>query len=677
MANAFLNLEDIDSSIGFKINGVTPYDTSGYSVSNAGDINGDGIEDAIIGAPVFNGNNPNAPNTPGNVYVVFGNINGFPDELDLSALDGTNGFAIEGISANDLTGFSVSGDGDVNNDGFADVIIGARGADPNGLDKAGAAYVVFGKAAFDPTINLSDLNGDNGITINGLAEGDETGNSVSGIGDINGDGIDDVGIGALYADPNGLANAGAAYVVFGKQDGFSPDFDLNTLDGTNGFTFNGIAAGNETGSSVSGIGDFNGDGIGDLAITAPFADPNGNINAGSTYVIFGSLAGFSSNFDLNTLDGTNGFVINGEAAGDLLGESLSGAGDVNGDGFQDIIVGALGANGFTGTSYVIFGSDQPFSANFDLSQLNGTNGFAIEGINPGDVSGFSVSSAGDFDGDGFGELLVAAPGANTAAGETYLIFGKEGGFDASINLSELDGTNGFALKGVNAYDFSGISVSATDINGDGLSDLMFGASYGDPKDKTNAGETYVLYGRKPISGGAGKDSLDGTDSGDTIFGRDGNDTLFGNEGVNTMYGEDGNDVLYGGSKADYMYGGKGNDDLYGAGGNNKLFGGDGTDTIYSGSGDDFIDGGSGIDSILLGGGNDIVVLGSGNGADRIKNFQRGQTKFGLSGGLQFEDLNIVSRGSSTLIEVAATDQVLARIDNNVVIIIVAADFVSV
>ena len=674
MANAFLNLQDIDSSIGFKINGVSSYDTSGFSVSGAGDINGDGIEDLIIGAPGANFFNPNAPDTTGNVYVVFGNNNGFSNELELSQLNGTNGFAIKGISAKDLTGSSVSSAGDVNNDGFADLIIGAREADPNGLDKAGAAHVVYGKAAFDPTLNLSDLNGNNGFTINGIAAGNQTGTSVSSAGDINGDGIDDLIIGALYADPNGLNDAGVAYVVFG-QEGFSPNFDLNTLDGSNGFTIKGIAAGNQTGSSVSGIGDFNGDGIDDLAIAAPYADPNGNINAG-TSIIFGSLAGFPSNFDLNTLDGTNGFTIKGIAAGDLLGESLSGAGDVNGDGFQDIIVGALGANGYTGTSYVLFGTAQPLSANFDLSQLNGTNGFAIEGINSGDVSGFSVSSAGDFDGDGFGDLLVGAPGANTAAGQSYLLLGKPGGFDASINLSELDGTNGFALNGVNAYDFSSISVSAADINGDGLSDLIIGASYADPNGKTNAGEISVIYGRIPTIGDAGNNSLYGTVNGDTIFGRDGNDKIFGSEGVNTLYGQDGNDTLYGGSNADYMYGGMGNDRLFAAEGNNKLFGEAGNDIIYSGSGNDFIDGGSGIDSIWLGGGNDIVVLAMGNGADRINNFQAGQTKFGLSDGLTFEDLNIVSKGSFTLIEVAANGEDLARVQD-VNIIIGATDFVSI
>ncbi|MEW6499050.1 MAG: hypothetical protein AB1589_42165, partial [Cyanobacteriota bacterium] len=414
-----------------------------------------------------------------------------------------------------------------------------------------------------------------------------------------------------------------------------------------------------------------------LIIGASFADPNGNYS-GSSYLLFGSEEGFTPTLNLSALDGTNGFAINGANAFDLSGK-VSDAGDVNGDGFDDVIIGAYGANDFAGTSFVLFGSGEQFSPSFNLSQINGTNGFAINGITSGDFSGLSVSSAGDFNGDGFADLLVGAPQADPngeTSGQSYLIYGKAAGFPASINLSELDGTNGFALNGVNANDFSGISVSATDINGDGLSDLIIGAPYGDPNDKTNAGETYVVYGRESIIGDEGKDSLYGTDSGDTIFGRDGNDTICGGQGVNTMYGEGGNDVLYGGDNADYMYGGKGNDRLYGAEGNDKLFGGDGTDIIYSGSGKNFIDGGSGIDSIWLGGGDDIVVLGSGNGADRINNFQAGQTKFGLPGGLAFDDLNIFQRGNSTLIEVAATGKNLALL-NDVIIIIGFTDFVSV
>jgi hypothetical protein len=380
----FFNLSDLTGSNGFTINGVAPYDTSGYFVSGAGDINGDGIDDLIIGAPGFTGGNPDATTTPGTSYVVFGSQAGFPANFELSTLNGTNGFALNGVAAKDGTGFSVSSAGDVNGDGIDDVVIGAVYADPNGLIDAGSSYVVFGSTSgFAPTLNLSDLNGANGFTINGIAEGNQTGNSVSGIGDINGDGIDDLVISALYADPNNLDNAGSAYVVFGKQGGFSANFNLSELNGTNGFTINGIAEGNETGVSVSGAGDFNGDGIDDLIIGAFGADPNGLENAGQSYVVFGSTGGFAPSLNVSDLDGTNGFAIDGIAEGDYSSR-VSAAGDVNGDGFDDLIIGAFGAdpngNAYAGTSYVVFGSPEAFPASLQPSGLDGTNGFAINGI---------------------------------------------------------------------------------------------------------------------------------------------------------------------------------------------------------------------------------------------------------------------------------------------------------
>lgn len=681
----FFNLSDLDGSNGFTINGVAPFDTSGYSVSDAGDINDDGIDDLIIGAPGFTGGNPDATITPGYSYVVFGSTKGFSANFNLSQLNGTNGFAIKGIAADDLTGWSVSGAGDVNNDGIDDLIIGARWADPNGLIDAGSSYVVYGSTSgFAPTFNLSDLNGTNGFTINGIAEGNETGTSVSRIGDINGDGIDDLIIGAPYADPNDLNDAGVGYVVFGKQDGFSANFNLSELDGTNGFTINGIAEGNQTGISVSDAGDINGDGIDDLIIGASYADPNGNTNSGSSYVVFGSLAGFAPNLNLSELDGTNGFAINGVAPYDNSGK-VSSAGDINGDGIDDLIIGAYLAdpngNDYAGTSYVVFGSSGEFPASFNLSQLNGTNGFAINGIAAYDLSGLTVSGAGDFNGDGIDDLIIRADGADPngeTSGQSYIVFGSLAGFPASINLSELDGTNGFALNGVNAYDYSSISVSAAgDINGDGLDDLIIGASYADPNGNTNAGSSYVVFGRTPIIGGAGKDSLYGTVSGDTIYGRGGNDTICGSEGVNTLFGEDGNDVIYGGSQVDYIYGGKGNDQIFGAEGNNKLFGGAGNDTIYSGSGKDLIDGGMGNDTIWLGGGKDTIVLFMGNGVDRINNFQVGETLIGLSGGLTFGGLNITQKANYTLLEIAASGEDLARLNGVQAISIDSSSFVIV
>ncbi|MEG4292805.1 integrin alpha, partial [Microcoleus sp. D2B6] len=213
--------------------------------------------------------------------------------------------------------------------------------------------------------NLSNLNGTNGFILNGIAAGDHSGISVSSAGDINGDGIDDLIIGANYADPNG-SYSGQSYVVFGKSTGWGATLELSTLNGTNGFILNGIAAYDLSGTSVSSAGDVNGDGIDDLIIGANYADPNSNSNSGQSYVVFGKSTGFSATLDLSTLNGTNGFILNGIAAYDLSGRSVSSAGDVNGDGIEDLIIGARSAdpngNSSSGQSYVVFGKSTGFSA---------------------------------------------------------------------------------------------------------------------------------------------------------------------------------------------------------------------------------------------------------------------------------------------------------------------------
>lgn len=492
------NLADLNGSNGFVINGIAARDLLGISVSRAGDINDDGIDDIIIGARGAN-------SYAGETYVIFGSDQGFVPSFDFATLDGRNGFILEGLDDRDLSGAPVSGTGDVNGDGIDDVIIGARGADPNGNSNAGESYVVFGSnQPFAARLNLADLDGRNGFVLNGIDAADQSGISVSGAVDINGDGLDDLIIGAPYAD----LSTGESYVVFGSTQPFAASFNLADLDGRNGFILNGIDEGDFLGRSVRGAGDVNGDGLDDFIMSARLADPNGNSNAGESYVVFGSIQPFAARLDLTNLDGSNGFVINGVAVFDGSGWAVSGAGDVNGDGVDDLIIGAnsVDINGAlnVGASYVVFGSNEGFAPSLDLANLDGRNGFVLNGIDAGDLTGNWVSAAGDFNGDGFDDIVIqgrnADPDGKISAGESYLVFGSNQPFAPSLDLANLDGRNGFVLNGINAGDHAGSSVNgAGDVNDDGFDDLIIGAWGADPDGKFFAGASYVLFGRASLT----------------------------------------------------------------------------------------------------------------------------------------------------------------------------------
>ena len=327
----------LGGGVNWLLSGADDGDRAGRSVSGAGDFNGDGFDDFLVGAPYAE-----AGFTWGSgaAYLLLGG----PDlggSLTLGGFSGADGVSFLAAADKDQIGHAVSAAGDINGDGFADIVIGGPRSDPGGNASAGTAYVVFGgtDATGPGTRNVSDLSGSNGFSIEGVGTFDYTGMAVSGGGDFNGDGFDDLLIGADAA-PN-LGDYGATYVVFGGSTvGATGSIALSNLDGSNGFTVNGIAAGDRFGSSVDRAGDINGDGFEDFIIGAVGFELDTHTNEGQAYVLFGgSSLGAGGTIDLANLDGSNGFSFGANGGGGQFGYRVSTGGDVNGDGFADLLCG--------------------------------------------------------------------------------------------------------------------------------------------------------------------------------------------------------------------------------------------------------------------------------------------------------------------------------------------------
>ena len=338
------------------------------------------------------GNGESIPGPP-----ATGTIRNDDATLDLGTL-GSFGFTLEGQEASSRHGASVDIIGDVNGDGFADVIVGAY---QYGGGNEGKAFVVFGSSAPSATVNLSTL-GSGGLAVTGLDSIDQLGTSVSGAGDINGVGFADFIIGAPPGD--GAANGGASAggdiaVVFGNGSGLPTALTAESL-GTDGFMIFGALAGDQAGGSVSSAGDVNGDGYDDLIIGARFGDglADGVADGGEAYVVFGgATVGSGGAIQLSTLtagDGSTGFVLNGITAADQWGQWVSSAGDINGDGIDDLLVSSIqvdSANFNVGQTVVVFGKTT-FAANIALSDIVASvGGFDITGVLASDHSGNSTT----------------------------------------------------------------------------------------------------------------------------------------------------------------------------------------------------------------------------------------------------------------------------------------------
>lgn len=496
---------DLLGQANVQIDGAAEGQHAGWSVAGAGDVNGDGKADVLVGAP-FSDNNDRVGS--GSAYVIFGQQP--TTKIDLAAV-GNRGFRIDGAAEGDFAGGSVAGAGDMNGDGKADVIVGAEEADSNSREQSGSAYVVFG-AKSTTTVDLAAL-GSRGFQIDGAAAGDSAGFSVAAAGDVTGDGRADVVVGAPRADstepdpgqseegdpvqPTFLDQSGSAYVIFGQ--GSTSTVDLATL-GSRGFRIDGADQYDRAGWSVAGAGDMNGDGKADVIVGAPFTYNNERLNSGSAYVVFGQAS--PDTIQLSAL-GERGFRIDGAAEnkgfyGSLLGgagSSVAGAGDVNADGRGDIIIGAMAAgdNGreASGAAYVVFGKSS--IDNVDLAGVNW--GFQINGATAFDFTGRSVAGVGDANGDKRADVLVGAEQADgngrDDSGSAYVVFGQMS--RKTIDLAAL-GSLGLRIDGAAADELSGWSVAGiSDVNGDGQSDVLLGAHAADNNEREDSGSAYVVF----------------------------------------------------------------------------------------------------------------------------------------------------------------------------------------
>jgi len=454
-----INLADLTSSQVFSILGNTNGNSYQFPISNAGDANKDGKDDIILGAY---GSKESA-------FLIYGTDTWNPVNIyfPTPTFDPASaGIIITKSTNSDGFGSSIRSAGDVNGDGYDDLVIGAF----RKTSYRGQASVIYGGPSL-PNLDANNLiPASNGFTISSANSNSHLGCSVSKAGKVNGDVYDDVVVGISNLN----SNRGAAIVVYGGSTSTRSSIQVTgsaaTLSVLNsGFSILGNAAGDAFGLSVSNIGDINGDGYDDILVGAAQKASQ----KGAAYVIYGSQS--PTNIDLSSytlVPASTGFTILGNTAGDFFGGSVSSAGDVNGDGIPDIIVGAYDKDSNKGAAYIIYGRQSP--ADIDLSSetlLPATTGFVVKGSAANDQLGFSVNSVGDLNNDGFGDVIIGAPGQ----GAVHVIYG--GGFsDIDLSSVTLDpAKNGFTIAGSSSGKF-GFSVSSGDFDNDGKIELFVGTS---------------------------------------------------------------------------------------------------------------------------------------------------------------------------------------------------------
>jgi hypothetical protein len=416
-------------------NGTAAESSLGASIASAGDVDGDGLADVLIGAP----------------HASPGGIAGAGSAMIFSGVSGALLMQFDGAAAGDALGTSVASAGDLNGDGLAEVILGAALASPSGINEAGSVLVFDGATQ----ALMFQFDGDSAQA--------HMGQSVAHIGDVNGDGTADLLFGAPHNDPAGVVDAGSAWLRSGTDGALIHQFD-------------GAATGDWLGYCVASAMDLNADGINDVVFGAPGASPGGNAHAGSAIAY-------------SSTDGSLLLQWHGTEAGDSLGHSVCGIGDSNADGANDILIGVPNA---------VIGTFVPRIAGV-VYVMSGSNGSALrvkEGQDWFENYGWSVAAAGDVNVDGYADYMIGAPLAQTAGvyhGSAYLIDGQSGKVLRQEDGSEDFDSMGSAVAGLGDINGLGLELGT----GTGLLEVAFAASGDSAGGQPGAG-TVIVHGIEPL-----------------------------------------------------------------------------------------------------------------------------------------------------------------------------------